>query len=644
MNTHTMNALDFDKIKEAVAAFALSEAGKAECLALKPSTNKNQIEAWQNEVTEAKKILAISSSVPIHSLKGLEYLLQDLHKGIILRPDQLSSLYDFLACLEKMKRFMKDKTYAAPVITTYVYSFSELKGLADDIYRCIRNDRVDDYASKDLLKIRKQITIFEERIKNRVDQILKSSKMSGIIQESLYSVRNGHYVIPVKKEYRKRVKGSVLDTSASGATVYIEPEEIGALQDELDTLKAQEEREEQRVLMMLTALVGDHEHEIKIAFDTMIRYDLIFAKAKYSIAIKGNAPHLNEVHTIRLLGARHPFLGEKAVPLDVTIGETFDALVITGPNTGGKTVTIKTVGLLTLMAQSGLHIPAHTGSEIAIFHKILVDIGDGQSIEASLSTFSSRVKNIIEILASTTPQTLVLLDELGSGTDPAEGMGLATVILEELYKKGATLLATTHYNEIKAFARSRDGFENGSMAFDLESLAPTYHLVIGHGGDSQAFAIALKLGMHPKLIERAHAITYKEEKDYSGESSFPNYELQKQLALNTKHITKQKHVVKQKHESAGISFKKGDNVMIPSLNEYGIVYRPADERGNVEVFVKGEKMTFNHKRLNLYIKAEDLYPKDYDLDIIFESKEHRKLRKEMMKHHVEGKVIEKDEE
>ncbi|MFC4620516.1 endonuclease MutS2 [Camelliibacillus cellulosilyticus] len=644
MNTHTMNALDFDKIKEAVAAFALSEAGKAECLALKPSTNKNQIEAWQNEVTEAKKILAISSSVPIHSLKGLEYLLQDLNKGIILRPDQLSSLYDFLACLEKMKRFMKDKTYAAPVITTYVYSFSELKGLADDIYRCIRNDRVDDYASKDLLKIRKQITIFEERIKNRVDQILKSSKMSGIIQESLYSVRNGHYVIPVKKEYRKRVKGSVLDTSASGATVYIEPEEIGALQDELDTLKAQEEREEQRVLMMLTALVGDHEHEIKIAFDTMIRYDLIFAKAKYSIAIKGNAPHLNEVHTIRLLGARHPFLGEKAVPLDVTIGETFDALVITGPNTGGKTVTIKTVGLLTLMAQSGLHIPAHTGSEIAIFHKILVDIGDGQSIEASLSTFSSRIKNIIEILASTTPQTLVLLDELGSGTDPAEGMGLATVILEELYKKGATLLATTHYNEIKAFARSRDGFENGSMAFDLESLAPTYHLVIGHGGDSQAFAIALKLGMHPKLIERAHAITYKEEKDYSGESSFPNYELQKQLALNTKHITKQKHVVKQKHEAVGISFKKGDNVMIPSLNEYGIVYRPADERGNVEVFVKGEKMTFNHKRLNLYIKAEDLYPKDYDLDIIFESKEHRKLRKEMMKHHVEGKAIEKDEE
>jgi DNA mismatch repair protein MutS2 len=444
VNLQTTETLQFHDLKEKIASYAISELGKEAILALTPSTNKKQIDAWLQEVTEARNVLQISSSVPIHSLKGIHQILKNLHKSVALRPDQLISLYDLLICIEKLKSFMKDKEYAAPTITTYVYSLYDLKELADEIVRCIRNGRVDDYASKDLLKIRKQISILEERIKSRIDQMLKSSKYSKYIQENLVSVRNGRYVIPVKKEYRKNIKGAVLDSSASGSTVYIEPEEISSIQDEIDMLKIQEEEEEQRILMVLTGLVEQHEHEIKIAVDTMTQYDLIFAKAKFSHAINGMAPQINEHHTIRLKNARHPLLGENAVPLNFVIGEEFYALVITGPNTGGKTVTVKTVGLLTMMAQSGLHILAEDGSEIAIFHKILVDIGDGQSIEQSLSTFSSRVKNIIEILEETTPQTLVLLDELGSGTDPAEGMGLATSILEELYNKGATLLATTH--------------------------------------------------------------------------------------------------------------------------------------------------------------------------------------------------------
>lgn len=639
MNSQTIEVLQFQDVKEEIASYAISEMGKENICNIMPSTSKRQIDAWNEEVSEAKEILKISSSVPIPSLKGIRSILRNFHKGFVLRPEQLMEIHDLLVCINRLKRFMQDKEYVAPRISMYVYSLFDLQELADEIIRCIRNGRVDDYASKELLKVRKQISILEERIKVKVDQILKSSKYSKYIQENIVSVRNGRYVVPVKKEYRKNFKGAVLDTSASGSTVYIEPDEIGSIQDEIELFKIQEEAEEHRILQVLTGLIEGKETEIKVAVDTMVQYDAIFAKAKYSNKIGGISPQINEYHTTRLKQARHPLIGEQAVPLDFVIGEDFDALVITGPNTGGKTVTVKTVGLLTMMAQSGLHIPAEKGSEIAIFEKILVDIGDGQSIEQSLSTFSSRIKNIIEILAETTPKTLVLLDELGSGTDPAEGMGLATSILQELFDKGASLLATTHYSEIKTFADNHEGFENGSMEFDAESLQPTYRLIIGKGGDSQAFDIALRLGMHPKLIERAHEITYKEQKSYHAAPQFSRTDLERQIAMNTKYVQKQKHGKKEEKDDDVIPFKRGDNVKIPSLDEYGIVSKSANAKGEVEVLVKGKMMTLNHKRLVLYIRADELYPEDYDMDIIFDTKENRKIRKEMGKRHIDDVII-----
>jgi MutS2 family protein len=644
LNNQTIQALQFQDLKREVASYAISELGKDKIVNMTPSFNKRQIDAWLQEVNEGRKVMEISSSVPIHGLHGMQLLLKNLRKGVACRPDQLTSLYDFIMDVEKLRRFMKDKEYAAPVISSYVYSIMELKEVADEIVRCIRNGRVDDYASKDLLKIRKQLSAMEEKIKAKMEQFLKSSKYSKYIQENIVSIRNGRFVIPVKKEYKNNIKGSVLDVSASGSTVYMEPEEVSVMQDSIDLLKVQEEVETEKILYALTIMVEEHEQDIKLAMDIMVSYDVIFAKAKYSNAIDGTSPQMNEYHLIKLKGARHPLIGRHAVPLDVTIGEDYDALVITGPNTGGKTVTIKTIGLLTLMAQCGIHIPAEAGSELAIFQKILVDIGDGQSIEESLSTFSSRIKNIIEILAEANQQTLVLLDELGSGTDPAEGMGLATSILEELYKKGTTMLATTHYNEIKEFASSREGFMNGSMEFDVETLRPTYRLIIGKGGESQAFAIALRLGMHPSLISRAHEITYKEQKDYTASTTFSLHELNRQLAMNSKYIHKQKHSSKEKTVPKAVEFKKGDNVHISSIGEYGIVYKAADEHGDVDVYIKGERKTFNHKRLSLYIKAEDLYEEGYDLDIVFESKENRKLRNQMNKRHIEGAIIEKKEE
>lgn len=643
MNLQTIETLQFNDVKEEISSYAISELGKEKIKNLMPSSKKKQIEAWLEEITEAKKVLQISASIPIPSLKGIQIILKNINKSITLRPEQLMELYELLVCINKLKKYMKDKEYVAPTISMYVYSMFDLQHIEEEIIRCIRNGRVDDYASKDLLKVRKQMAILEERMKGRVEQFLKSSKNSKFFQEQIVSIRNGRYVVPVKREYRKNIKGVVLDTSASGSTVFIEPAEISMIQDEMDMLKIQEEAEEQKILMVLTGLVEQHEQEIQLALDTMVQYDVIFAKAKYSGIIDGVSPQMNDYHMIRLIEARHPLLGKNAVPLNFKIGEEFDALVITGPNTGGKTVTLKTVGLLTLMAQSGLHIPAKSGSEIAIFDNILLDIGDGQSIEQSLSTFSSRIKNIIHILEETTPRTLVLLDELGSGTDPAEGMGLATSILEELFSKGATLLATTHYSEIKAYADVRDGFENGAMEFDPETLQPTYRLIIGKGGESQAFAIALKLGMHPKLIERAHEITYKEHKSYEASSLYPKSQIERQLAMNEKYNLKQKHGKKEEKLVEIIPYKRGDNVKIPSMNEFGIVSKPANDKGEVEVLVKGKLLCLNHKRLVLYIKAEDLYPEDYDMDIIFETKGNRKIKKEMTKRHVEDVIIKNKE-
>ena len=632
--------MEFGLIKETIASYALTTSGKKEVLGLEPSTNVKQIKSWLDELSEAVEIMNKSTSVPVHGLEGMELLLQSLNKGVALRTDQFSKLAEFLDNCGKMRRFMKDKEWMAPRVSSYIYSIEELPELEKEIVRCIRNGGVDDYASKELLKVRKQIAIQEDRLKEKVLQMVRSSKLKSILQEQVVSQRDGRYVIPVKKEYRNKIKGAVLDTSASGSTLFIEPEEIALSQEQLSWLKAEEEAEVQKVLFYLTGLVEEKESQIFLAMETMIHYDVLFAKAKYSRSINGRKPVVNETHYIRLVEARHPLLGSKAVPLTFELGSPEHALVITGPNTGGKTVTIKTIGLLTLMAQSGLHLPVAEGSSISVYQNILVDIGDGQSIMENLSTFSSRIVNIIEILKETNDRSLVLLDELGSGTDPGEGMGLATAILEQLYAKGATLLATTHYSEIKEFADQHEGFINGSMEFDINSLKPTYKLHIGTGGESQAFAIALKLGIHPKLIQRAHEITYKEIKIYPNDEVDPDpatiREKEKQIIVNRHQQRTKKDAIRKENLSV---YHQGDNVVISPDNLIGIVYKGPDEQGNYLVQVKGEKKTYNHKRLSLKIAASELYPEDYDFDIIFESVENRKNKKLLSRKHVNGLTI-----
>jgi DNA mismatch repair protein MutS2 len=644
LNEKTFQTLEFNKVKEELTRYALTEKGKKELRNIMPSINKRQIEMRLGEVTEAVSILEKSASIPIHALDGVENIVANLNKGVPLKPDQFTSLYYFLDACKKIKKFMEDKKWVAPRVSSYVYSIEEIPEIGEEINRCIRNGRIDDHASKELLRIRKQMGIQEDRLKDKIQAIVKSAKYKSYLQESIVSQRNGRYVLPIKKEYKGKMKGAVLDSSASGSTLYIEPDELSIQQDQLLYYKLEEDREVENILWALTGLVQSYEPQLKLAIETMVHYDVLFAKAKYSRSIDGVSAIVNENHQIHLLNAVHPLLGKKAVPLSIQMGEDFHALVITGPNTGGKTVAIKTVGLLTLMTQCGLHIPAEKGSEISIYQDILLDIGDGQSLQQNLSTFSSHIKNIIDILKDTNDQTLVLLDELGSGTDPLEGMGLATAILDQLYEKGATILATTHYSEIKHFAEEHEGFVNGSMEFNIDTLQPTYKLVVGKGGESQAFAIALKLGMHPEIIEKAHEITYREKKYYDlGEIDYhAKKEMEKQVIVN-KYKKRNHSKSSSKGESGGKLFSKGDNVKISASGEFGIVYEGPDDRGDYTVQIKGEKRIINHKRLDLYVSAKELYPDDYDFDIIFNSKENRKKDKLMGKRFVEGLTIDHEE-
>ncbi|MBM7543141.1 endonuclease MutS2 [Amphibacillus cookii] len=632
MQTEDLTKLGYADVVEKLANYAHTERAKQALLNLKPSQNKSWIMQSMEEIEEAIEILRISTSVPIHTVDELTQILAQAHKGLFIRPDQIERCLSFLDHCHKLKQFMNNKQWVAPIISSFVGSIEDFSTIEAQMVKTIRHGQVDDYASKELSYLRRQMNVLKDRLKDRITQLAKGNKYASFLQERTVTERNGHYVLAVKKEHRTKVKGTILDQSASGATLFIEPAELGGIQEEINLLQLSEQTEVERILFELTAAILEFETDFHTAIEVMFNYDVIFAKAKYCLHINATKPKLSTDQTIRLNKAKHPSLGDTAVPLSIAFGETERALVITGPNTGGKTVTIKTIGLLTVMAQAGLLIPAEAGSEVAIFQHVLVDIGDGQSIEDNLSTFSSRLVSIISILKQANDRSLVLLDELGSGTDPGEGMGLAITILEQLFKKGATILATTHYSEVKSFADQTNGFINAAMAFDLETLKPTYQLLLGETGQSQAFEIAFKLGLHPNLIEQAHLLTYGERGNYKirlTETELNEEKFARQMVIN-RHAGEKK---KRKNEQVTL-FSQGDNVTILATGETAIVYQGPDQMGNYIVQIKGEKQKINHKRLKLLIPAKALYPDDYDFDIIFKSKSYRKTKKDLDRKYV----------
>lgn len=635
MNIKALDTLEYNKIKYSLADFTISELGKEMVMNLEPSTDPQRIKRQLNEITEVRNILETATSIPVQNLAGIDTILDKLEKDIVLSAEDFSHLGFFISGIQKVKDFMASKEQEAPNISNYAYSMYNLEDVREEINRCIYRNSINDQASSNLERIRKEIYIVEGRLKNKLETTLQSPHYRPYLQDNFISQKNGRYVISVKSQYKKKIKGAIIETSSTGSTVFIEPAPISKLRSQLDGLKIEEKDEIYQILYYMTMLVKSYIKELRINIETMTYYDFIFAKGKYSRSIDGREADLNLKQFTKIVNGRHPLLGQDAVPLNIELGKDFKALVITGPNTGGKTVALKTVGLLTLMIQSGLHVPVNEGSNFGIYSEIFVDIGDGQSIEQSLSTFSSHMTNIMNILEVANKYALILLDELGAGTDPVEGEGIAIAVLERLYEQGAVILATSHYAKVKNFAADHSGFENGRMEFDIKTLKPLYQLTVGKAGESNAFLIALQLGVDHRLIERAHKITYEEECHYASIKSTAE-------RRNTyKRAKKQKTSVISIKENHGkkVELAIGDMVKVPYLNEQGIIFELENKQGEVGVQIKGKKSYIPIKRVEPYISAKELYPEDYDFDIIFQSADNRKKNKIMSKRHVEGLEI-----
>ncbi len=626
MNEKALQRLDYGKVKEALMGYAVSYLGKRQIEQLVPMTVTKTIRKKLDETAEAKTLLQQGASVPIPSLEGVEQILALMGTGYVFSEKDFVHMLQFLNSCAQLMKYMRAKSEAAPHVSAYAASMDEIAKLKAEIERTIRSGKIVDAASKELMKVRKRIILIEDRLKLKLDSLM--SKHRSILQENLLSTRGGRYVLPVKKEHRKLVKGSVLDESASGQTVYIEPADIVSFQFELAGLKAEESREEMKVLSDLTALAEQYTHEFGVNVETVGIYDFLFAKAKYALAIGGFNVELNENGVIDLREARHPLVGKQMIPLDFIIGRRYKSLVITGPNTGGKTLATKTVGLLTVLVQSGLLVPVKEGSLFSVFHHVAVDIGDGQSIEHALSTFSAHIHNVIDILKVADSSTLVLIDEMASGTDPGEGVGLSVAILEELHRRGATVVATTHFTEIKNFAAATPGFENARMEFDRDTLQPLYRLRIGEAGQSYAFLIALKLGIPEEIIGRSREIStegYSQGvkandplEDTGGEGGGQSEDRAESDAY-WKKIAARVAVVEETSQSSedesaaaqvaeteishSRSLKIGDCVYVSALGRTGIVCETEDSKGVVGVMIERQKFKTNKNSLNLHIEG-----------------------------------------
>lgn len=510
MDLKTIQKLEFNKILFQLAELTGSKAGREKALQLKPVNDLAIVEKRLDETDEAMEILRFEEPSFLNQLPVIDSCLAKARIQGILKPEELRDILLVLLACRQALRLADEERF--PQLTRLVEGLFYDRDLKQLISRSVDEEGfLKDDASPQLKSVRGQINRLRLRIRDYLQDFIRSGNNQKMLQDALVTERDGRYVVPVKQEYRYEVKGIVHDESASGATVFIEPLAVVENNNQIRILQQEEKREVERILRELTARVAVYKEELAQNSEILAEMDLIFARARLTYKMDAYRPRVNNLGIIELNRARHPLLGEKAVPVNVELGKGFDMLVITGPNTGGKTVVLKTIGLLTLMAMSGLFIPAREKSEVAVFNNIYVDIGDEQSIEQSLSTFSSHMSNIINVIQEADKGSLVLLDELGAGTDPVEGAALARVILEELLARQCRAVVTTHQSELKNFAYQQERVENACVEFDPVSLKPTYELTIGMPGQSNAFEIALRLGMGPDLVGRARHLVPEQE-------------------------------------------------------------------------------------------------------------------------------------
>lgn len=511
MNKKGLKVLEYNKIIEMLKVQANSQMAKERLAALLPETEIHRIREGLAETSEAVTVIVKKGALPLGEIYDINSALHFARKGGTLTMRQLLQILYNMKVTGNVITFLKSDLEYLPIIMGMSEVLVAFPKLAERIDRSILSeDEMADSASPELRNIRRSIARQNEAIRSKMNHILNSSDNKTFLQDAIVTMRDGRYVVPVKAEHRAKMPGIIHDQSSSGATIFIEPQVIVNLNNELRELELAEKAEIERILAELTSAVAEHFHDLINNQKILIELDIIFAKGKLSCKMQAEEPSINEEGFLDLRLARHPLIDpKKVVPINLSIGKEYQTLVITGPNTGGKTVTLKTAGLLAMMAQSGLHIPAASTSSLPIYREIFADIGDEQSIEQSLSTFSSHMKNTVYLVEKAGSGTLVLLDELGAGTDPTEGAALAIAILERLAAQGAHTIATTHYNELKKYALSTEGVENASMEFNVETLSPTYRLSIGVPGKSNAFEISKKLGLPGKIIDRANQLIEK---------------------------------------------------------------------------------------------------------------------------------------
>lgn len=515
MNKHLV-ALEFDKVLERLADFTCCEDSRELALKLRPVQRADEAIALMNQTRDAHMLLARFGGPSFGGMKNVNNALHRADAGSTLSMHELLEIAETLRVIRSLTQWRSTNAGVETCLDVFFGALTPNKYLEEAITSAIiSDDEISDNASPTLADIRRKIRAQESKVREQLDKMTRSAKYRDILQESIVTMRNGRYVLPVKNEHRAQVPGLVHDTSSSGATVFVEPVAVVEANNEIKVLMAKERDEIERILSALSAEAGSFAATIKSSFECAAELNVIFSKAQLAYQMNASAPNINDEGIIELRNARHPLIDKKkVVPVNIRLGKDFDTLVITGPNTGGKTVSIKTVGLFSAMAACGLMLPVSDMSEISVFSKILADIGDEQSIEQSLSTFSAHMTNIIDILSVVDEHSLVLIDELGAGTDPIEGAALAMAILEELKSRGAKIAATTHYAELKAYALQTQRVENGCCEFDVATLRPTYRLLIGMPGRSNAFAISERLGMEKSIVERAAQLVSAENTQF----------------------------------------------------------------------------------------------------------------------------------
>jgi len=649
--------LEFDMIINKLQEYALTGQAKGKFGELEPYLVETQVLSKLRETSEARKILDHVGTPPLISMNEVENYLLIAEKCGMLSSMQLEYLGVVLTGVRRLKDFLNRCKVLEVGLAYYSDELQSLEELREIIERSVRNGEVDDYASAELHDIRRHISKAEEKIKEKAEKMLQTDKE--IYADRFVVSRNGHICLPVKKEYKFKINGSVIDKSSTGSTLFIEPTVIAKLNESLMLLKIEEENEERKILYTLTVIIVEEASIFHKNCKLVTDLDYIFAKGKLSAELKAIEPSINTDRYLKIEKGRHPLLEKNCIPLDFEMRNDIKGLVITGPNTGGKTVAIKTVGLFSIMAQCGLHIPC-VAANICMNSQVLCDIGDGQNITENLSTFSAHITNILSILKRVDNESLVIMDELGSGTDPAEGMGIAIAILEELKKSGCLFIATTHYPEVKIYASNKDGIINARMAFDKDTLKPLYRLEIGQAGESCALYIAKQLGMSEEMIQCASREAYGiknakiKDKSESRVAGYKEIELDRKTKSESEILLKTESEVKKMPEyKAKIQKKKqnkivsktaqhfniGDSVLVFPEKKIGIVAKKANDKGEIVVQLKKEKVIINHKRLKLQVAACELYPEGYDFSIVFDTVANRKARHKMEKGYQEDLEI-----